>query len=269
MRHALAGIEPNAIIENVTAPRSRLLPVIAGLIVGAIVVDVARRALQPEPSAPAPASDTTTIGGGAAATPSSDAAADAARRSARTRERLQLEDSAASYVVSTVRDADSSVRRWSDERIRTPLKVAVMRQAGVEGFREEFVSNVLWAVHRWNGVVPVFLETGADSASADIVVVWAERLDSSRTGRTDLTWDRRGWVHHALIVLATHTPDGRPLDNQRVSALALHEIGHAIGLNHSPRRDDVLHPIAYASELSERDRRTARVLYELPTGSIR
>jgi hypothetical protein len=118
-------------------------------------------------------------------------------------------------------------------------------------------------------VIPVFLETGADSASADIVVVWARQLDSSRTGRTDLTWDRRGWVHRALIVLATHTPDGRPLDTQRVSALALHEIGHAIGLNHSPRRDDVLHPIAYASELSERDRRTARLLYELPTGSIR
>ena len=143
-----------------------------------------------------------------------------------------------------------------------------MRQQ-VDGFREEFVADVAWAVGRWNGSIPVGLVTGADSADADIVIVWTAKLDGNRAGRTDLTWDRRGHIRGALIVLATHSPDDRLLDDRRVSALALHELGHALGLNHSPDRGDVLHAVAYVAELSERDRRSARVLYELPPGSIR
>jgi predicted Zn-dependent protease len=54
-----------------------------------------------------------------------------------------------------------------------------------------------------------------------------------------------------------------------MSALALHEIGHALGLGHSSSRADAMYPIAMSSELSERDRRTAQLLYDLPPGSIR
>ncbi len=247
---------------------SRLLPGVAALILCVVAADLVRRSLHPTPLAlaPAAAADSSTLGGGTE--PGADTLGLAQRRRvARVRERIEA-DAAGSYLAETVRDADSTVRRWPDERIRTPLRVAITRQQ-VEGFREDFVSDVVWAVGRWNGVVPVQLDTGADSANADIVVVWTRQLDSNRTGRTDLTWDRRGLIHHATIVLATHSPDGRLLDARRMSALALHEMGHALGLNHSPDRDDVLHPIAYASELSARDRLTARALYQLPPGSIR
>lgn len=209
--------------------------------------------------------DVTTIGGGTA--PAPNVADLAARRRERVRERI-LSDSGTTYLRETVEAADWTVRRWSDERIRRPIRIAVTRQ-NVEGFREDFYGNVMWAIGRWSGILPVQMVTGADSASADIVVVWADQLDSNRTGRTDLTWDRRGYIHHAVIVLATHSPDGRLLDSGRMSALALHEVGHAIGLNHSASRSDALHQIAYATELSDRDRRTARLLYDLPPGSVR
>jgi predicted Zn-dependent protease len=139
----------------------------------------------------------------------------------------------------------------------------------VDGFRDDFVANVNYALGRWNGVLPLGLSTGADSASADVIVTWTAQLDSGKTGRTDLTWDRRGFIRHAFVTLATHDPNGRLLDSQRMSALALHELGHALGLGHSTVREDALYPIATALELTDRDRRTARLLYELPPGSIR
>ncbi len=246
----------------------RLLPFLALAILGIVAADVVRRnlpGLQSPP--PRPAADTTTLGGNTA--PVADTAAlDAARR-ARVRDAIDA-DTGDSYILQTVQQADSTVRRWPDQRLNRPLRLAIIRQPQVDGFKEDFMANVAWAVSRWDGIVPVHFDTGADSATADIVVVWTRQLDSNRTGRTDLTWDRHGWIHHAVIVLATHTPDGRSeLDARRMSGLALHELGHAIGLNHSPNRDDVLHPIAYAFELSERDRRTAQLLYQLPPGSIR
>ena len=249
------------------AAGNRLLPTLAILLICVIGADVVRRSLPRTTATPLPQRDTTTIGGGPADDQPDSTLAIAARLHARIRERV-AEESSGTYLPETIRMADSTVRRWPDDHLRRPLLVSITRQ-GVDGFKEGFVADVGFALERWNGVLPMPLNQGADSAQADIVIVWTRQLDSNRTGRTDLTWDRRGYIHHALVVLATHSPDGRLLDDRRMAALALHELGHAVGLNHSPNHDDAMHPVAYASELSDRDRRTARVLYELPTGSIR
>jgi predicted Zn-dependent protease len=186
---------------------------------------------------------------------------------ARVRSRIAAEG-AGTYLPYMVETTDSLLRRWSDKRAARPLRLAVVR-ASVDGFREEFAGNATWAVNRWNGVTPLQLVPGADSAGADIVITWVDRLDSNRTGRTDITWDRSGLIHGAVVVLATHTPDGRRLDTRQMSALALHELGHALGLTHSPDPADALFPRTRALELTERDRRTARLLYSLPPGSVR
>jgi hypothetical protein len=165
---------------------------------------------------------------------------------------------------------DSTLRRWPDERLASALPVAVVRTPRVAGFREDFVSNVAWAVGRWNGaLLPVQLRIGADSAEAAVVVTWTERLDSTVTGRTSVTWDQYGRIRHALVVLATHDPNGRTFEGREMVSLALHELGHALGLNHSPVRADAMYPRTVATELTERDLRTARLLYSLPPGSVR
>lgn len=258
-----------------------LVPVLIVLIVGTVVTDLARRALGGPPSPPAAAAKRRTPAQPSAPERASDPGLDSAAQAGRSepvdrdraarREwvRQRIRDSAArTYLPETLDQTDSMLRRWPDDRIDRPLRVAIMRQE-VRGFREDFVANVAWAVGRWNGVLPVGLVTGGDSASADVVVTWVAGLDSNRTGRTDLTWDRRGNLHQATLVLATHTPEGQLLDERRMSALALHEIGHALGLGHSASREDALYPIAISGDLSERDRRTARLLYDLPPGSIR
>ena len=54
-----------------------------------------------------------------------------------------------------------------------------------------------------------------------------------------------------------------------MTTMALHELGHAVGLGHSSDPKDALYPTSGAAALTPRDRRTATVLYELPTGSVR
>lgn len=238
---------------------------LALLVVGAVGADVARRAFRqvaPRARRPPSALDTVASTGGASAPADSTAA-----MKIRVRARIAGEADR-TYILSTLVETDSTIRRWPDERSTRPLQVCVIRTS-VDGFRDDFVGTLTYAVGRWNGVLPMALSTGADSATADIIVTWTSQLDSGKTGRTDLTWDRRGVIHHAFVTLATHDAGGRPLDAPRMSALALHELGHALGLGHSTVKEDALYPIATAQELSDRDRRTARLLYELPPGSIR
>jgi len=262
-----------------TRKSGRLLPVLIVLIVGSLAADMVRRTFMGSSSPPA---DTTASATAPTRRPngrpdtaltsvaqsgrSETVGRDAARRE-RVRQRIR-DDSTRTYLGETLIETDSMLRRWPDDRIGRPLRVAITRQ-DVNGFREDFVANVAWAVSRWNGVVPVGLMSTGDSDQADVVVTWVASLDSNRTGRTDLTWDQRGNIHRATIVLATHTPEGQLLDARRMSALALHELGHSLGLGHSPSRADAMYPIAMSAELSERDRRTALLLYDLPPGSIR
>jgi predicted Zn-dependent protease len=140
----------------------------------------------------------------------------------------------------------------------------------VPGFREVFAANVGWAVTRWNAIgLPVYLQQIPDTGDADVVVTWVDRLDSNRAGRADVSWHRSGRLAHVRITLATHTPDGRQVLPSQMVALALHELGHALGLGHSPVAADALHPQTSATDLTARDRRTAALLYSLPPGSLK
>ena len=267
-------------------PRSVAIPALALLLVAAVAADLVRRAIRhPEsPRHSAPAAAEATPGGsgatGAAAGSGADATSrtmpatlatagrlDSAARTAVLR-RIDVEGTG-TYLPAMLAGGDSVLHRWADDRAARPLRLAVLREA-VPGFREAFVANVGWAVSRWNGVgLPVLLEQTGDTAGADIVVAWAERLDSNRTGRADLTWQRRGPITHVHITLATHTPDGRAVLPAQMVALALHEIGHALGLGHSPVASDALFPRTSATELTPRDRRTAALLYSVPPGSLK
>jgi len=260
--------------------RSVLIPALALLLVAAVVTDVVRRAVYGARSVAPAGTDRPSTGGTVAGRAGADERAaaglpgmptdrlDSAAR-ADALQRINREG-AATYLPAMLAENDSVLHRWADDRVRRPLRVAILRDGGVRGFREIFKANVAWAMGRWNGVgLPVWLEQSTDSAGADIVITWVDRLDSNRTGRSDLTWQRRGPIVQVRVTLATHLPDGRPVQPTQMVALALHELGHAIGLGHSPAKSDALYPETSATELTSRDRGTATLLYSIPPGSLK
>jgi YD repeat-containing protein len=109
----------------------------------------------------------------------------------------------------------------------------------------------------------------ADTSRADIVVRWIDRFEFDRAGQTDLTWDQLGRVRRATLSLALRTNSGVGLGENALLAVALHEVGHAIGLPHSADTTDVMFPSTRTTRLSTRDLRTATMLYQLPTGSVK
>ena len=71
-------------------------------------------------------------------------------------------------------------------------------------------------------------------------------------------------IHAAIDVLF-----GRAVNAETLYAVALHEIGHLLGLVHSDEPSDLMYPVTTASDLTARDRRSARLLYALPPGSVK
>jgi hypothetical protein len=190
-------------------------------------------------------------------------------RLARLAARQQLSRAAEStYLDSLIISTDSVVRRWPD-RHGQPLRVAII-EGGPATYEPRMAGYLIRALERWEeaGAGVRFVTVG-DTGSADILVRWIDHFDFDRAGQTDLTWDQAGRVRKAAILLAIRTNTGVVLPDAALLTVAVHEAGHALGLPHSPDTNDVMFPATQTGVLSERDRRTAQVLYQLPTGPVR
>src|SRR5439155_768657 len=137
-------------------------------------------------------------------------------------------------------------------------------------FQPAFLGAVRDAFQRWQEAgVPVRWDLAADSAAAEVRFKWKVQFEEERTGQTDLTWDQDGHLQTAIVTLATFDPKGHPLGPDEVRVIALHEIGHLIGLDHSSDTTDIMYPVTKVRDLSLRDIQTAVLLYDLAPGSIR
>jgi matrixin len=190
-------------------------------------------------------------------------------RLARLAARRQLSREARlTYLDSLIISTDSVVRRWPD-RSGVPLRVSLI-EGGPAGYQPRMAGFVREALNRWeNADVGVRFTTVPDTTDAEILVRWIDHFDFDRAGQTDLTWDQAGRVRKAAILLALRTNTGIVLPDPALLTVAVHETGHALGLPHSPDSNDVMYPATQTGILSDRDRRTAQVLYQLPTGPVR
>jgi len=171
----------------------------------------------------------------------------------------------ATYFDSLFSETDSTIRRWRDP---AGLMVAVISE-GPEDDRR-LLEAVRGATTAWASVLSGLRFTlTRDTTEAQIVARSVEQLDGERVGLTDLEWTRSGEIHQARVALARRDHHGTPIPPPTALAIALHEFGHALGLAHSPNPGDVMFPRTRAASLSSRDIATLRLLYQLPTGTVR
>ena len=164
--------------------------------------------------------------------------------------------------------SDSGLHRW-DNRVARPVRV-YLTAATVANFQPAFLDAVRTAFQAWEQAgVPVRFALDADSASAEVRFLWRIQFEGERTGQTDLEWDADGGLTSGVVTLATFDPKGQPLTPDDLRVMAMHEIGHLIGLDHSHDPGDLMYAAPKVRELSPRDIATAQLLYQLAPGTLR
>jgi hypothetical protein len=164
--------------------------------------------------------------------------------------------------------SDSVLHRW-DGRMRSPVRV-YLPPSTVANFQPAFLDAVRTAFQSWEQTgVAVAFNLDADSVTAEVRFQWRIQFEGQRSGLTTLEWDQDGHLKSGVVTLATFDPKGQPFGPDELRVMALHEIGHLLGLDHSPDPGDVMNASPKVRDLSQRDIATLLLLYSLAPGSLR
>jgi predicted Zn-dependent protease len=169
--------------------------------------------------------------------------------------------------------AESGLHRWPSSKF--PLKVYIADGTGVPGYRPQFKSIMTAAFQEWQTSTGglVSWRQVSNPQQADIVSLWTADVNARRGGieagnTVTLTAvdprTRNGVIQAAKITLLTGL-NGRSFNDTELRKTALHEVGHALGLEgHSSTPTDIMYASVNGAQtpyLKDRDVNTLVRLY--------
>jgi hypothetical protein len=170
-----------------------------------------------------------------------------------------------SYLRAMLAEDANVVMRWIQRA--DPIRVWVQPQSSEPGFSPELISPTRRGFTAWNEVeLGVAFAMVDDSTQADVHVTWSARMPRAKQlGTTFRMTGGTGWIVFAHVILSTS------YDIFTVQNAARHEAGHVLGLDHSPDMRDIMAAETEGRqyELTDADRRTAALLYQLPPGKLK
>jgi len=145
----------------------------------------------------------------------------------------------------------------------------------------QYRAAIASALQAWSGAANVTFQQVGDGAPADIEIGFGSLQNSLHPGEIGLTSYRTsGSTFFGPVTVQLEDPAQLPLQSSgqtyayqnsstTLQQVALHELGHALGLNHSSDPQAVMYPVAQTSNtgLSIADIAGAQALYGAPAGS--
>lgn len=183
--------------------------------------------------------------------------------------RRLIDGATGTFINDVIVARDSALVRWPDRTTR-PLRVFIREDYALDGWNPDFATAVRDAFDTWTQVgIPVRFTFIVDSASADVHVHFTEQFTSGISGKTVWSRDTNWWLVSSNIQLALAHPIGGFVSPPQMRAIALHEVGHLLGLDHATAAEHIMSARIRVRDLTDADRATARLLYSVPAGSLR
>ncbi len=173
------------------------------------------------------------------------------------------------YMNTLLLSRDSALTRWPDRTTR-PLRVFVREGDNIDGWTADYMPVVRDAFDTWvQAGIPVRFTFVTDSATADVHVRFTGSFANGISGKTVWSRDAAYWLVTSDIQLAVLHPGGGFVTPPQMRAIALHEVGHLLGLDHADSPDAIMSARVRVRDLSESDRATVRLLYTVPAGTLK
>jgi len=174
-----------------------------------------------------------------------------------------------SYLTNCLKN--DKLIRWPDRFMPLKVYVAPFRWYKEKGQEYFYYAMIKDAFDIWKNASggKLSFEFVDNLYNSQINIEW-KRVDRKSLGHCLYNFDQEGRLFSAEIQIGLS--DGllhrQYEDKNEVKHTIIHEIGHALGVNHSPYLEDIMYvPHQYgATSVSNRDKTTLKWLYNFPAG---